>query len=140
MERKPLRIWIGPLIAVVGLMSYFLYFVRFPFFRDSAWLNLVLVSLGLGLSVRAWCQRRAQSQSVGARILAGSALGLSTLTAALLFFYVFSMSSQLPAIQSRTQELQTVPSIGLQDQSGDTIQLAETDDRGWLISFYRGHW
>ena len=51
-------VWVGAVVSVVGLLSYFFYFARFPALRDSAWLNFLLVGLGLVLSAMAIRRQR----------------------------------------------------------------------------------
>ena len=51
-------VWIGSLIAVVGLISYFTFFARFPALRDVPKVNLPLVGIGLAVSLWALFRRR----------------------------------------------------------------------------------
>ena len=50
-SRRNLAAWLGPLLSVFGLMSYFTLAVQWPSLRDTGWLNLVLVVLGTGLAL-----------------------------------------------------------------------------------------
>ncbi len=140
MPSTPLKLWIGPLIALAGLLSYFTYFVRFPSFRDSAWLNLVLVGLGLGLSILALGQRGGEGFGKGSKGLAWGALLVSGLSAGLLFLYVFGLSKQMPDVSDRTLALARVPALTLQDQQAQDYALGTPTDKGRIITFYRGHW
>lgn len=140
MPCTPLKLWIGPLIAIAGLLSYFTYFVRFPSFRDSAWLNLVLVGLGLGLSIGALGQRGGEEFSKGSKGLAWGALLVSGLSAGLLFFYVFGLSKQMPEVRDETLALASVPAVTLQDQHAQAYALGTSMGKGRIITFYRGHW
>ncbi len=49
-------VWLGLLISLVGLVSYFTFSARFPVLRDFPWLNLPMVLVGLGVSI--WALRR----------------------------------------------------------------------------------
>lgn len=53
-------LWLGPLIAVPGLLSYFAFFSRWPIFRDAAWLNFLILAAALAISAmglrRAWAR------------------------------------------------------------------------------------
>ena len=44
--------WIGPLVALFGLVTYFTVAARYPVLRDCAAANLVLV--GAGVVIAAW--------------------------------------------------------------------------------------
>ena len=44
--------WIGPLVGLIGLLTYFMVAVNFPYFRDTAIVNLALVVVGLVIA--AW--------------------------------------------------------------------------------------
>ena len=52
-RRKNHLIWIGVLISVIGLVSYFTFFARFPATRDIPWVNLTLVCAGMAVSALA---------------------------------------------------------------------------------------
>jgi len=135
-----MKLWFGPLVSVVGLLSYFMFFVRFPFFRDTAILNLVLVCLGLGLAfygvLRAWRTKRTWLVKTGVSL----GLGFSLLCAGLLFSYVFSMSYSMPTLSAETLAIESLPAITLQDQHGKDVALRERNGKGLILTFYRGHW
>ena len=95
-------LWLGPLIAVPGLLSYFVFFSRWPAFRDTAWLNFAILAVALAIS--AMGLRRAVA-SGGWRLFAGIA---STITSgglgALLVAYVFFLSNGLPSVEGVTSK------------------------------------
>lgn len=131
---------LGPIVGTVGLVSYFVFFVNFPAFRDHALLNLALVCVGVGLSVRALMRVWRAKRSWLAKL--GSSLGLafSMLCAGLLFGYVFSMSYSMPEPAAETLAIETLPEVTLRDQRGDEVALHERDGKKLVLTFYRGHW
>jgi len=119
-------------VALVGLVSYFTLAVRVPFLRDTAIANLALVVLGLGLSLWALLARR------GFWRLAGTALSL--LCAALLFGYVFVLSSTLPGAAGVLAVGEQAPAFTLPDQADRPVSLESFAGKTVVLVFYRGFW
>ncbi len=124
--------WVGPLLSLAGLVSYFTVAVRFPDLRDVPVLNLTLVLAGLALSVWAVLPRRS------AWSLAG--LAVSAVAAAALFGYVFVLSEQLPAAAEGVPVGAPAPPFSLPDGSGRTVALETYAGRPLVLVFYRGFW
>jgi hypothetical protein len=124
--------WIGPLVAILGLVGYFNVFARFPVTRDVPWVNLSLVLLGLGLS--AW--------AVGCRRSLGSIAGLTLSLACtgLLAGYVFVLSNQLPGTSSVVAVHEPAPGFALTNQDGQTVRLTDFEGSNLVLVFYRGFW
>jgi hypothetical protein len=146
-ENKPMRrttwvlLWMGPLLAFAGAVSYFLYFARFPVLRDFPWVNLPVVVLGLLVSVWAgWQAFFDRASGLGARIFAGIALLMSLGISTLFGAYIFLLSNQLPGIDPVVRVGQAAPDFALVDQKGQTIRLSELRGRPVVLDFYRGHW
>ena len=129
--------WIGPVITFLGMVSYFLVFVRWPMLRDFPWINLPLVLVGFATSVAAF--RRRRRESLVSRLLAWSGLGFSTLVAGLFCFYVFYYSSTLP-VAGNTLQIERAPGIALTDQHGDVVSLADMRGNKVILVFFRGFW
>ena len=129
--------WIGPLITFLGMVSYFLVFVRWPVLRDFPWVNLPLVLAGFVASVAAF--RRRRREALVSLLSAWSGLGFSTLVAGLFCFYVFSYSSTLPAAGS-TLQIDRAPDIALANQHGDVVSLADMRGKNVILVFFRGFW
>ena len=125
-------VWLGPLVGVVGLVSYFTVFARIPTLRDVPWLNLPMVLVGVVLSVHAVRRRR----SIGS--LAG--LTVSVLSATLLAGYVWGLSNQLPATHGVVAVGAPAPSFALPDHKGREFRLEEFSGRTLVLVFYRGFW
>ena len=124
--------WIGPLIALVGLVTYFSYAAQIPDLRDSAALNLFLVSLGV--AVAAWGALRRRNWKSWLGLLSAAAC------AALLFGYVFVLSSQLPGPETAAAVGTEAPALELPDQTGRVVNLSDFQDRRVVVVFYRGFW
>jgi hypothetical protein len=124
--------WIGPVVAVAGLATYFTLAVRVPALRDSAWLNLVLVAVGVGLSIASLVRGRTVWRWIGLTLSAGCAFLLAT--------YVFSLSSTLPSASLAVPVGVDAPPLSLPDTSGRLVSLEGLTDQRTLVVFYRGFW
>ncbi len=124
--------WIGPLVALVGLVTYFTYAVKFPNLRDSAALNLIVVVLGV--AVAGWGMFRKNNWKSWLGLLTSGAL------AALLFGYVFVLSNQMPGAEPAATVGSAAPPLKLPDQTGRVVNLADFQDRRVVVVFYRGFW
>jgi len=124
--------WIGATVSVVALISYFIFFARFPALRDSAWINLLGVILGLGLSIAAVVRRRSLWSLAG--------VVLSAVSATALVGYVFFLSYHLPASESAVSIGGTAPAFELIDQNDQSVRLADFQGSQLLLVFYRGFW
>lgn len=131
-RRRNHLIWIGPLIAILGLVSYFTFFARYPVFRDTAWLNLLLVAAGLTVSIAA-IRRRLSFLSVAGALLSAACV-------ALLAGYVFVLSDQLPGTEGVVAVGAPAPGFELPDQTGATVRLDDYAGRPVVLVFYRGFW
>lgn len=139
-RRRNHLIWLGPLIALIGGISYFTFFARFPVLRDFPWVNLPLVLLGVVAS--GWASGRAFGADRGllGKILAPLGLLFSLAVGGLFTFYVFSLSYQLPEPTELSARLEQAPEFELTDQHGATVRLADLRGRRVVLTFYRGHW
>lgn len=124
--------WIGPVVSIVALISYFTFFARFPDLRDSAWVNILGVVVGLGLSIAAIVRRKSLWSVAGAL--------LSIACATLLVGYVFVLSNQLPTSETAIRTGQAAPVFELPDQNGRTVRLTDFEGSQLLVVFYRGFW
>ena len=124
--------WIGPLVVLVGLVTYFGWAVRFPVLRDSAWLNLMIVVVGTAIAVWAVVKRSNWKSWVGA----AAAISLNSL----FFWYVFSYSSQIPSSETAAAVGVPAPPIELVDHTGRMVSLDDSLGRRVVVVFYRGFW
>ncbi len=140
MTRRNHALWIGPLITMLGLISYFLVFVRWPVLRDFPWVNLPLVIAGLAISVLGFWRAFFRADRWRGKLLGSLGLALSLLVAGLFHAYVFFISYMVPEQTAVTAGLVTSPAIALPDQSGAIVSLAELRGRKVIVTFYRGFW
>jgi hypothetical protein len=132
-RRKPNHAaWIGPLVALFGIFSYFAVAVRFPVLRDSANLNLALV-LG-GVAVAAWglLRRRNWKGWLG--------FGTAALFAGLFCAYIFVFTGLLPPPDNAPAVGSVAPPLELPDQTGRMMSLDGLRGERFLVVFYRGFW
>lgn len=143
MSSKPRRnhlIWIGPLVAAFGLVSYFLIFARFAVLRDFPWVNLPLVLIGLYVSSVAVWRAFRRSGLFGGKILAPLGWVVSFAFAALLVLYVFRITYSLPEPTRATLEMVQAPDFELASSAGQTVRLSDFRGRKVALIFYRGFW
>ncbi|MFK7819413.1 MAG: hypothetical protein AB8G99_11895 [Planctomycetaceae bacterium] len=133
--------WLGPVVAFVGVMSYFLYFVRFPDLRDFPWVNLPLVGMGAVLSVVGFVRAfRGPGSGLLSKALAALGTMVSVGLAALFAWYIFSYSYQMPSADGVAALSSPAPDFSLQDQNKQVVELADFHGRTLVVTFYRGFW
>ena len=125
-------IWIGALVSVLGLVSYFTTFARFPALRDFPWVNIPVVLIGFAVSMMAVRRRLSFFSATGALV--------STACAGLLLAYVFVLSNQLPNTDEVVAVGADAPAFALIDDEGLTVSLADFNGRPVVLAFYRGFW
>ena len=138
MLRRVPWVFLGALLAVAGLLSYFTVFVRFPDLRDSASLNLGLTGIGALIAFVGWLSHR--REGLFRKCTAAFGLIVALLSAVLLWGYVFKLSSMLPAITATTATLEQAPDFLLTASNGRVVQLSEFRGKPVVLVFYRGFW
>jgi len=131
-------LWLGPLIAAAGLLSYFGFFVRWPVFRDTAWLNFLILIAALAIS--AIGARRAWSRGGWRRLAGVGSTLVSGGVGALLVAYVFFLSNGLPSTEGVTTEGEAIPVMTLASYDGSQVNVAAAGDDSTILVFYRGFW
>lgn len=131
-RKKNHLVWVGVLISVIGLVSYFTFFARFPATRDIPWVNLVLVCAGMAVSVLA-VRRRVSFFSVTGFLLSAASAGLLTA-------YVYVLSNQLPDPEGVVAVGAEAPDFTLADDTGATVGLGDFRGTPLVLVFYRGFW
>ena len=139
MDRRNLA-WIGPAVAFLGVVTYFMWFARYPALRDFPWLNLPLVLLGLALSFLGVVAVFRAGRPWSRKLAAGSGLVLASALATLFVGYVFFLSSMIPEPRRDTLEMAAAPSAALTDAGGAVVDLADYRGRRIVLVFYRGYW
>ncbi|MFP6663296.1 MAG: hypothetical protein VCC00_03730 [Deltaproteobacteria bacterium] len=130
-------VWLGPLVAVIGLVTYFTIFYRWPLTRDLPWLNFLVIAAGIAL---AFSGMRASPGTGWRAGVARLAVGVSLLPAALLAWYSFVFSAQMPATDLAAGPGTELPALILLDDKGDAFHLGMAGEKRALIVFYRGFW
>ncbi len=129
-------LWLGPMLALFGFLSYYTIFYRWPALRDFPWVNLILLVAAVAVS---WTGLGRARVGGGWKLVAGVAgLAWSLLLTGLLCFYCFYYSYGLPSGEVALAVGAPVPNLTLPDQLGRDIDIS--DDQPTLLVFYRGHW
>ena len=148
MKRFNWQIWAGFLLTFGSLLSFPLFFVRFPSTRDFPWANLVLLAPAIVLVVigvkRAFQPGRSKLAKVAASVLTLLSLAL----VGLFVFSAFILARQLPPSRGAPQVGQKAPDFTLTDTSEKQVMLSEllstpingAKPKGVLLVFYRGYW
>ena len=131
--------WVGFLITLIGVLSYFMVFAMIPGTRDIPWVNLPLVLLGGFLAVRGtlgWRQREGALR----RWLTMLSGVLSIALVALFVSYIFLLSYQVPEPSDKASTMAEAIDFSLPDTQGNNVSLTDFPDRRIVISFFRGYW
>jgi hypothetical protein len=144
-------IWVGFALTLVGVVSYFFFFVRFPVTRDIPWASalmfLAAIALLFGGSRRAFREPQVYRGKIAGPVLSV----LSVLLMAFFAFFNLSLAKHLPSSTAAPRVGQRAPDFTLVDADGKTVTLAEllsaprqsasaTAPKGVLLVFYRGYW
>ncbi len=136
--RRNHLLWLGPLIAIPGFISYWGFFVRWPSLRDTAWLNILILLVALAISVvglrRAWS---------GGLLKRAAGLGSATVPALLLaglVAYCYGLSYGLPDAARAAGVGERMPAVTLTAHDGTTFDLGAASDEPLVLVFYRGFW
>ena len=130
--------WLGLLITLFGIISYFVFFARFPFTRDVPWVNLPIVILGGALALvgsSGWSLRRGLGNKIKAMIFSVLAVALVGLFIA----YIFVLS-KVPEPTVTSLELEQPMEFSLSDHNSSSVSLKDYADRRLVIAFFRGYW
>lgn len=143
-------LWLGFVLSIVAFMTYFTFFVWFPFTRDFPWASLLIFLVAAILVVmgvrRGFASYRPHPTL--SKIVTSIVATLSTLVLALFILTIFVVGRQLPASKGAPQVGQRAPDFTLPDTTGKPVSLAEllnspsngNPTKGVLLVFYRGYW
>ena len=129
------RLWIGLLLSLVAVVSYGVFFYRFPITRDVPWVSFILLAIAVWLLVTGF--RRA-TRKVWAGIVA--ALGI---VIAALFVLGVTIGSRAPLSPDAPHVGQRAPEFALLDSTRHQVslgQLLASSPHGVVLVFYRGYW
>jgi hypothetical protein len=132
------QLWSGFALSVVALVSYFVFFARFPITRDVPWASMILFAIAIALLVSGL--RRATER----RITAWIVTSFGILIFALFCFDIFIGAKWLPASSHAPAIGSKAPDFVLLDIHRTPVALsrllAEPATKGVLLIFYRGYW
>ncbi len=126
-------VWLGPILAIVGVLSYFTVFATWPITRDVPWVNLTVLAIALGFSVAGLVRSRR-------RALASIGLVLTLFLGGFFVWYCYVFSSVLPGVELALDVGETVPAVVLRDDRGQDVELGSLAREKLVLVFFRGHW
>jgi cytochrome oxidase Cu insertion factor (SCO1/SenC/PrrC family) len=126
-------LWLGPLLALVGVASYFTVFVNWPITRDVPWVNLILLALALAASIAGLMRARR-------RVIAAGALALTLALSGFFVWYCYVFSYDIPSAELALDVGAPVPAVVLRDDRGQEVELAKLSRDKLVLVFFRGHW
>lgn len=130
--------WLGPVVAFVGLLSYFTFFNQWPIFRDTPWLNLLILAGAIALSVAGL--RASWSKGPVRRIGGGLSVFVSAGLTGLLLFYCYGLSYGLPDAKLAAHDGDPLPQAILLADDGTKVDLQAVAADRLILVFYRGFW
>ncbi|MGA2098779.1 MAG: hypothetical protein ABSH39_20995 [Candidatus Acidiferrum sp.] len=152
-------VWTGTSLVFLGVISYPLFFVRFPALRDFPWANLPMIALGLVLLALGLVRAFRYSDLFRGKIF-GSVLAVLALAFSGFFLYGIFIGARhvLPPSHGAPQVGQTAPDFTLPDSQNHPVSLTGTlnsrftpdsatraatsaaSTAGVILIFYRGYW
>ena len=134
--------WAGFAITLFAILSYFLFFYRYPLTRDVPWVTYLLFVPAVTLLVVAVRRAYEQPERYKGKI-SGPILGTISITMMGLFCYmVLVLTKDLPAASIALQAGQKAPDFTLNDANGLPVALGDLlkKNRAAVLVFYRGSW
>lgn len=135
-------VWAGFGITLLAILSYFLFFYRFPKTRDIPWVTYLLfipavVLLVIGVR-RAFLRPQQHRGKISGPIL--STISISLI--GLFCYMVLILTRELPAASAALHPGQQAPDFTLADASGKPVALSDIlkRNRAAVLVFYRGYW
>ena len=126
-------VWLGPVLAFVGVASYFALFLNWAITRDVPWVNLILLALALAASIAGLVRSRR-------RVLAAAGLMVTLAFAGFFLVYTYVLSYDIPSAELALDVGAPVPALVLRDDRGQDVELAALSREKLVLVFYRGHW
>jgi len=149
-RRRNWHLWVGFLLSILGVLSYFLVFARYPVTRDTPWANYLILAAGIGFMISGLRRAYGRSQQYRGKIV-GPILALLSLFAVGSFcFLIFYATKQMPKAAGAPHVGQKAPEFTLTDTNNKEVSLASlmtmplanssTPPKGVFLVFYRGYW
>ncbi len=149
--------WAGLPIVLLGVLSYPLFFVRFPALRDFPSASLALIAVGLIVTGVGLTRAFRQPDLYRGKIF-GSLFGVAALAAATFFCYGVFVGSKhmLPDSSGAPKVGQAAPDFTLPDSKNNPVNLTQVLNSPFapsgtttvsagktaavVLIFYRGYW
>jgi lysylphosphatidylglycerol synthetase-like protein (DUF2156 family) len=138
----------GFVLALAGMLT-FPFFAQYPATRDFAWVNLLLLSVGVVLLITSLTRAFRQPQLFRGKILGGILTTASVLALAFFAVGIFYLG-RVPQPEAMQKAGEKAPEFSLPDQSGNNVSLRDllassstsqgSPAKGALLIFYRGYW
>ena len=152
-------VWTGASLVFLGVISYPLFFVRFPALRDFPWANLPMIALGLVLLALGLVRAFRHPDLCRGKIF-GGVLAVLALAFSGFFLYGIFIGARhvLPASHDAPRVGQTAPDFTLPDSQNHPVSLTgalnspftpesatgaekgAAQAAGVVLIFYRGYW
>ena len=132
--------WAGGIVSLIGFLSYFLYFARFPSLRDTPWLNTLFIVVGVSMSLYGVKSLFAGERTLLATIFAILPLIAGVAALGLLLWYSYVLSATMPLTQSSPAVGAKAPQFALQNHDGKEVKLSDYLGKRVIMVFYRGFW
>jgi nitrate reductase NapE component len=144
------HLWLGFLVCLAGVVSYPLFFDKYPATRDVPWINFLLLAAGIFLLLVGLRHAYADAEHYRGKI-SGPVLAVLSLVFVGSFGYaIFYMTRQLPASAGAPRVGQSAPGFELKNTNDLPVSLAGllstplpatgAPPKGVLLIFYRGYW
>ncbi|HXX18657.1 MAG TPA: hypothetical protein VEJ46_04585 [Candidatus Acidoferrum sp.] len=152
------RLWWGFVLALAAIVSYPLFFARYPITRDFPWVTLLLLAIAFFLLATGIARAFQRPDAYRGKV-AGSILGV--LTVSLVGFFlteIFYVARQIPASHGAPKVGELAPDFTLPDSQDNAVTLsvllnspfapnglaapaaASGKTAGAILIFYRGYW
>jgi hypothetical protein len=131
-------LWVGPLIAIAGFLSYYSFFVQWPALRDTAWLNILILVVALTLSFVGL--RRTWAGGLLRRVAGVASTAFSGALLAGLVTYCYLLSYGVPDASRAAGIGTNLPAITLAAHDGSGFDLGAASTKPLILVFYRGFW
>ena len=131
-------LWLGPVLAIAGFLSYYLYFVQFAALRNVPWVNFPLLVIALALSL--YGLYRAWSGGWLMKTAGVFSAAFSLAIVGLFSWYVFSFSYGVPSAEQAAKSGTALPSMVLVADDGANVDVSEAASDKLILVFFRGYW
>jgi len=141
-------LWVGFALSLLAFVSYFSFFVQFPWTRNFPWANLLLFALAAGLLAMGMRRAFRLPEQYRGKFVGSILAGLSVLILGLFVFSIFIGGRRMPASAAAPHVGAKAPDFTLTDTDNKTVSLASlltepvhgAAPKGVMLVFYRGYW